>query len=135
MEVKGYYHKTMTFYIIIIKLQSRTLLKQVKNISHILLCVIRSHIFVCMVHRVLHPWHVIIIPMYNVHPFFSLKNLGKRCALYMAKYSTSEVKKGNKSEEVYSFGLQLKWKEILNAFFMKATGNIGLATKFVQFFP
>ena len=24
--------------------------------------------------------------MYNVHPYFSLKNLGKKCALYMAKY-------------------------------------------------
>ena len=26
--------------------------------------------------------------MYNAHPYFSLKNLGRKCALYMAKYST-----------------------------------------------
>ena len=26
--------------------------------------------------------------MYNVHPYFSLKTLGKKCALYKAKYST-----------------------------------------------
>ena len=32
------------------------------------------------------PRHVIIIPMYNVQPYFSLKHLGKKCALYTAKY-------------------------------------------------
>ena len=37
----------------------------------------------------LYPWDIIIIPMYNVHPYFSLKNLGKKYALYMAKYGTS----------------------------------------------
>ena len=26
--------------------------------------------------------------MYNVHPYFSLKTLGKRCTLYTAKYGT-----------------------------------------------
>ena len=26
--------------------------------------------------------------MYNVHPYFSLKNLGKKCTLYMAKYGS-----------------------------------------------
>ena len=26
----------------------------------------------------LYPWYVIITPMYNVHPYFSLKNLGKK---------------------------------------------------------
>ena len=25
--------------------------------------------------------------MYNAHPLFSLKNLGKKCTFYMAKYS------------------------------------------------
>ena len=29
-------------------------------------------------------------PMYNAHPYFSLKNLGKKCALYTAKYSNFE---------------------------------------------
>ena len=26
-------------------------------------------------------------PMYNAHPYFSLKNRGNKCTLYMAKYS------------------------------------------------
>ena len=31
----------------------------------------------------------LVLPMYNVHPYFSLKNLGKKkCTLYMAKYGT-----------------------------------------------
>ena len=29
----------------------------------------------------------LVLPMYNVHPYFSLKNLGKKCALYEAKCS------------------------------------------------
>ena len=28
----------------------------------------------------------LVLPIYNVHPHFPLKNLGKKCALYMAKY-------------------------------------------------
>ena len=28
----------------------------------------------------------LVLPMYNVHLYFSLKNLGKKNALYMAKY-------------------------------------------------
>ena len=28
----------------------------------------------------------LVLPMYNEHPYFSLKNLGKKCTLYMAKY-------------------------------------------------
>ena len=45
--------------------------------------------FVCIIHRIiiLYPWYVIIIPMYNAHAYFSLKNLGKKYALYMAKHS------------------------------------------------
>ena len=31
--------------------------------------------------------YVIVTSTYNVHPYFSLKNLGKNCALYMAKYN------------------------------------------------
>ena len=26
-----------------------------------------------------------VSPLYNAHPYFSIKNLGKKCALYMAK--------------------------------------------------
>ena len=33
----------------------------------------------------------LVLPMYNVHPYFPLKNLGKKYALYMAKYSTSSL--------------------------------------------
>ena len=29
----------------------------------------------------------LVLSMYNAHPYFSLKNLGKRCTLYMAKCS------------------------------------------------
>ena len=29
------------------------------------------------------------LPMYNVHPYFSFKNLGKKCTLNMAKYGNS----------------------------------------------
>ena len=28
----------------------------------------------------------LVLPMYNVHPYFSLKNLGKKCTLYKTKY-------------------------------------------------
>lgn len=29
----------------------------------------------------------LVLPKYNVHLYFSLINLGKKCTLYMAKYS------------------------------------------------
>ena len=28
----------------------------------------------------------LVLPMYNMHPYFYLKNLGKKCSLHMAKY-------------------------------------------------
>ena len=28
----------------------------------------------------------LVLPMYNAHLYFSLKNLAKKCALYTAKY-------------------------------------------------
>ena len=28
----------------------------------------------------------LVLPMYNAHPYFSLKNVGKKCALYTVKY-------------------------------------------------
>ena len=28
----------------------------------------------------------LVLPIYNTHPYFSPKTLGKNCALYMAKY-------------------------------------------------
>ena len=56
----------------------------------ILPCIMHTHIFVCITYGIimpiLYPWYVLIIPRYNANPYFSLKNLGKRCALYMAKY-------------------------------------------------
>ena len=33
----------------------------------------------------------LVLPIYSVHPYFPLKNLGKKCALYMSKYSTCEL--------------------------------------------
>ena len=33
----------------------------------------------------------LILPMYNAHPYFSLKNLGKKYTLYMAKYGNCSV--------------------------------------------
>ena len=32
----------------------------------------------------------LVLPMYNEHPYFSLKNLGKKCTLYTAKYSKKD---------------------------------------------
>ena len=53
---------------------------------HILLWILHTHIFLCIIHGTSIPWPLLIIAMYNVHPYFSLKNLGKKCPLYMAKY-------------------------------------------------
>ena len=33
----------------------------------------------------LYLWYVIIIPMYNVHPYFPLKNLGKKVCIIHGK--------------------------------------------------
>ena len=35
----------------------------------------------------------LVLPMYNAHPYFPLKNLGKKCALYMPKYGYVNQKK------------------------------------------
>ena len=32
----------------------------------------------------------LVLAMYNAHPYFPLKNLGKQCTLSMAKYSSWE---------------------------------------------
>ena len=34
----------------------------------------------------------LVLPMYDAHPYFSLKNLGKAYALYTAKYGTYRMK-------------------------------------------
>ena len=31
----------------------------------------------------------LVLPTYNAHLYFPLKNLGKKCTLYMAKYDNS----------------------------------------------
>ena len=52
-------------------------------------CITCTHMFMHVIHRLcplLYPWHVVIIPMYNMHPYVTLKNLSKKCTLYMAKY-------------------------------------------------
>ena len=41
--------------------------------------------------------NVLVLPMYIVHPYFSLKNLGKKCAWYTAKYSSTA---GGKGEDI-----------------------------------
>ena len=47
-----------------------------------------THVSVCitymgLLYPLLYPWYVIIIPMYNAHPYFSLINLGKKmCIIY-----------------------------------------------------
>lgn len=46
-----------------------------------------------------------LIPLYNVHPYFSLRNLGKKCAQYKAKYGTdykAQKKKERKNRELFS---------------------------------
>ena len=48
-----------------------------------------AQVFVHIIQRIiiplLYPWHVIIMPMYNAHPCFSFKNLGKKFALHTVK--------------------------------------------------
>ena len=50
--------------------------------------------FVHTTHRIiislLYPWYVIIVPIYNAYPYFSLKNLGKVCIIY-SKIQDSKV--------------------------------------------
>ena len=38
----------------------------------------------------------LVLPMYNVHPYFSLKNLSKKCSLYMTIY-------GNPHPETFDY--------------------------------
>ena len=33
----------------------------------------------------------LVLPMCSVHPYFSLKNSGKKCALYLAKYGITSI--------------------------------------------
>ena len=40
----------------------------------------------------------LVLPVYNVHHYFSLKNLGKKCTLYMSKYGTNGASKYMKQE-------------------------------------
>ena len=57
-------------------------------IVNLLICTVFCHVkctptFLCTSYMgllclLLYPWHVIIIPMSNVHPYFSLGNLGKK---------------------------------------------------------
>ena len=48
----------------------------------------------------------LVLPMYNVHPYFSLKNLGKNCTLYTAKYGTSVHEKVLVSQDLEKVVLQ-----------------------------
>lgn len=49
--------------------------------------------FLCTLYiRLLHPRYVVIMPMYDAHPYFSLRHLGKKCALNTAKYGNTECK-------------------------------------------
>ena len=59
----------------------------VGDIPRILLCIMCTYIFVHIIHRLLYPWHVIIIPMHNEHPYFSLKTLGKKVHIICSKHS------------------------------------------------
>ena len=64
-----------------------SLLHSKSSLIHlILLCIMYTHVFVCIIQGIITSMYIIIIPMYNTHRNFSLKNLGKKCALYMAKY-------------------------------------------------
>ena len=55
----------------------------------------------------------LLLPVYNAHPYFSLKNLGNKCALYTAKYSNKN------SEEVMHrllCGHRDRWGELASKF-------------------
>ena len=64
---------------------------------HILPCIMCSHAFVCIIHEIImpmvvHSYGMTIIPMYNEHPYVSLQNLTKQCALYTAKCGNPSLK-------------------------------------------
>ena len=55
--------------------------------------------FLCVLHTgLLYPWYVIIIPMFNAHPYFSLKNLGKNAHYTLQNGNFSSVDPGSSSE-------------------------------------
>ena len=57
-------------------------------VCNVLLCMLCTHILCALytgLYPLLNPWYVIIIPMYNVHPYFSLKNLGKKVRIIHSK--------------------------------------------------
>ena len=58
---------------------------------HILPCIMCTHTYVHIIHSIplLCPWYVIIIPIYNVQPYISLKNVGKKNAYYTQQNTVS----------------------------------------------
>ena len=65
--------------------------------------------------------------MYNVHPYFSLKNLGKMCALYTAKYGSFVFL----LIESTSVGLSAKFAQVI-LFLTLAKGNVPSVFRNVQ---
>ena len=65
------------------------------NIYLILPCTICTHalhtLYMGLLYSLLSPRGIIIILMYNVQPYFSLKDLGKKCALNTAKYGNTSL--------------------------------------------
>ena len=57
------------------------------NTNTTILCHVScTPIFLCALYTgLLYPWYVIIIPMYNAHPYFSLRNVGKNMQIIHGK--------------------------------------------------
>ena len=51
-----------------------------------------THIFVHIIHEIIIPivipMYVILIPMYNVYPYFPSEIWAKKCTFYIAKYGS-----------------------------------------------
>ena len=56
---------------------------------NVLPCITCTYILCALYTGLLCPWYVIIIPIYNVQPYISLKNVGKKNAYYTQQNTVS----------------------------------------------
>ena len=77
----------------LLSLVSQCLCLSQTNKYRISLCILRTHDLCTLYTGLSYPWWVIIILMCNAHRCFSLKNLGKNCALYTTKHGKIFKKK------------------------------------------
>ena len=53
------------------------------RLYHILLCIMHAYVLCALYMGLLYPWYVVFIPIYNAHPYFSVKKYGeKACKIH-----------------------------------------------------